>query len=200
MRAHGFDRSVRGPKRRGAQKRWSALPATAGWRRRCFLTSAICRRHASPRVVRRCPGHLPGPFGKTQTPDYGVCASPPFLRYGLGLPLRPLALHWRAGVSVNDFTGHEVGARRRLAPTEHAVNQRRGASGELWQPRFPSAGLRACFDRALRTIREYNEKVEYIHLNPVRAGLVSRSEDWRWSSYNEYAGMSADESVSRRTV
>ena len=50
----------------------------AGWRRRCFLTSAICRRHASPRVVRRYPGHLPGPFGKSQTPDYGVCASPPF--------------------------------------------------------------------------------------------------------------------------
>ncbi len=66
-----------------------------------------------------------------------------------------------------------------------AVNQRRGADGELWQPRF--------FDRALRTVKEYNEKVEYIHLNPVRAGLVSRPEDWRWSSYNEYAGMSADE-------
>ena len=65
-----------------------------------------------------------------------------------------------------------------------AVNQRRGADGELWQPRF--------FDRALRTVKEYNEKVEYIHLNPVRAGLVSRPEDWRWSSYNEYAGMSAD--------
>ena len=45
-----------------------------------------------------------------------------------------------------------------------------GADGELWQPRF--------FDRALRTVKEYNEKVEYIHLNPVRAGLVSRPEDW----------------------
>jgi REP element-mobilizing transposase RayT len=51
-----------------------------------------------------------------------------------------------------------------------AVNQHRGAGGELWQPRF--------FDRALRTVGEYNEKVEYIHLNPVRAGLVSRPEDW----------------------
>jgi len=25
---------------------------------------------------------------------------------------------------------------------------------------------------------EYNEKVEYIHLNPVRPGLISRPEDW----------------------
>ena len=73
-----------------------------------------------------------------------------------------------------------------------AVNQRQGADGELRQPRF--------FDRALRTVKEYNEKVEYIHLNPVRGGLVSRPEDWRRSSYNEYAGLSAEESVSRRTV
>ena len=76
-----------------------------------------------------------------------------------------------------------------------AVNQRRGAEGELWQPRF--------FDCALRSVKEYNEKVEYIHLDPVRAGLVSRPEDWSrpaGSSYNECAGMSADESVSRRTV
>ena len=66
-----------------------------------------------------------------------------------------------------------------------AVNRLRGEEGELWQPRF--------FDRALRTVKEYNEKVEYIHVNPVKAGLASRAEDWRWSSYNEYAGMSAEE-------
>jgi len=70
-----------------------------------------------------------------------------------------------------------------------AVNQYRGAEGELWQPRF--------FDRALRSVKEYNEKVEYIHLNPVRAGLVSRPEDWWWSSCNEYAGMSAGEQNER---
>jgi len=70
-----------------------------------------------------------------------------------------------------------------------AVNRLRDEEGELWQPRF--------FDRALRTVREYNEKVEYIHLNPVKAGLVSRPEDWGWSSYNEYAGMSAEEQKQR---
>jgi hypothetical protein len=55
----------------------------------------------------------------------------------------------------------------------------------LWRPRF--------FDRALRTVKEYNEKVEYIHLHPVKAGLAGRPEDWRWPSYNEYTGMSAEE-------
>jgi hypothetical protein len=73
-----------------------------------------------------------------------------------------------------------------------AVNQRRGTDGELWQPRF--------FDRALRTVGEYNKKVEYIHLNPARAGLVSRPEDWSrpgGSSYNGYAGVSPEEQERR---
>jgi putative transposase len=70
-----------------------------------------------------------------------------------------------------------------------AINRRRGTEGELWQPRF--------FDRALRTVKEYNEKVEYIHMNPIRVGLARRPQDWRWSSYNEYTGMSAEEQNAR---
>jgi putative transposase len=60
------------------------------------------------------------------------------------------------------------------------INADRTESGLLWQPRF--------FDRALRTVKEYYEKVEYIHLNPVRAGLVKRAEDWPWSSVHDYTG------------
>ncbi len=41
---------------------------------------------------------------------------------------------------------------------------------------------------ALRTVREYKEKVEYIHWNPVKAGLVTRPEDWGWSSVHDYTG------------
>ena len=53
------------------------------------------------------------------------------------------------------------------------------------------------FDRALRSAKEYNEKVEYLHLNRGRAGWVSRPEDGRWSSHNEYAGMRAEEQSER---
>ena len=45
------------------------------------------------------------------------------------------------------------------------INVRRRERGELWQDRF--------FDHALRTVKEYNETVKYIHLNPVRRGLVT---------------------------
>jgi putative transposase len=54
--------------------------------------------------------------------------------------------------------------------------------GILFPPRF--------FDRALRTVREYHEKVEYIHFNPVKAALVSRLEDWPWSSGHDDVGSS----------
>ncbi len=60
------------------------------------------------------------------------------------------------------------------------INRARRECGLLWQPRF--------FDRALRTVREYHEKVEYIHLNPVKAGWVERPEDWPWSSVHDYIG------------
>jgi len=60
------------------------------------------------------------------------------------------------------------------------INHSRREAGVLFQPRF--------FDRALRTVREYHEKVEYIHLNPVKAGLASRPEDWPWSSLHDYTG------------
>ena len=78
------------------------------------------------------------------------------------------------------------GATKRINRSRQETEGRRGirrltdTSALLFQPRF--------FDRALRTVREYHEKVGYIHLNPVKAGLVSRAEDWPWSSVHDYAG------------
>ena len=66
-----------------------------------------------------------------------------------------------------------------------AVNRGRREAGELWQGRF--------FDHALRTVKDYLESVEYIHLNPVRRSLVKQPEQWRWPSYREYAGLDGAE-------
>lgn len=53
------------------------------------------------------------------------------------------------------------------------INARLRATGHLWQGRFSSVAmdeehLHQCF--------------RYVALNPVRAKLVARPEDWRWSS------------------
>jgi len=53
------------------------------------------------------------------------------------------------------------------------INARRRVTGHLWQGRYGSVAMdEAHFFAALR----------YIALNPVRARLVERAEDWRWSS------------------
>jgi putative transposase len=59
------------------------------------------------------------------------------------------------------------------------LHARRGSRGSLWQRQF--------WDRFVRHEREFKERLEYMHLNPVRKGLVKRPEDWRWSSYSNFA-------------
>ena len=56
---------------------------------------------------------------------------------------------------------------------------RSGTSGPFWQHEY--------WDRFVRHEKEFNERLEYMHLNPVNKGLVKRPEDWRWSSYNSFA-------------
>ena len=72
---------------------------------------------------------------------------------------------------------HEYGLRAALGETHSRstrhVNQREDWRGHLWQSRFASfpmdeEWLVAC--------------ARYVELNPVRAGLAARPEDWRWSS------------------
>jgi putative transposase len=49
----------------------------------------------------------------------------------------------------------------------------------FWQPRY--------YDFNVQTGTKYTEKLRYMHRNPVKRGLVSRPEDWAWSSFRHYA-------------
>jgi putative transposase len=52
----------------------------------------------------------------------------------------------------------------------------------FWQP---GGG----YDRNITSSETLRAMIEYIHANPVRRGLVSRIEDWEWSSARWYAGI-----------
>ena len=52
-------------------------------------------------------------------------------------------------------------------------------SGAFWQTRY--------YDRNVRDAREFTVKLRYLHRNPVKRGLVTRPEDWSWSSFRHYA-------------
>jgi REP-associated tyrosine transposase len=49
----------------------------------------------------------------------------------------------------------------------------------FWQARF--------YDFNVWTEKKRNEKLRYMHRNPVKRGLVKSPEEWRWSSYCHYA-------------
>jgi len=49
------------------------------------------------------------------------------------------------------------------------------------------------FDRNLRGGGDLEEKIKYIHHNPVKRGLVERETDWAWSSARWYAEMTDGE-------
>ena len=49
-----------------------------------------------------------------------------------------------------------------------------GVAGPLWQSRF--------YDRAVRDEAQFRSALEYIHLNPVRAGLVEADGAYEFSS------------------
>lgn len=46
--------------------------------------------------------------------------------------------------------------------------------------------MREYWDRFIRNEKHFVATVNYIHQNPVKAGLVSHPEDWPWSSAKEY--------------
>lgn len=47
-------------------------------------------------------------------------------------------------------------------------------NGPVWHREY--------WDRYIRDRLHFNQVVEYIHLNPVKAGLAATAESWRWSS------------------
>jgi len=71
----------------------------------------------------------------------------------------------------------EDGLRRTFADAHRRytgyINARLRVTGHLWQGRFGSVVM----DEA-----HLAHAVRYVSLNPVRAGLVQRAEEWRWSS------------------
>lgn len=54
---------------------------------------------------------------------------------------------------------------------------------QFWQRRF--------HDFNVWSHKKKIEKLGYMHLNPVKRGLVARPKDWPWSSYGFYAGSDA---------
>ena len=83
--------------------------------------------------------------------------------------------HEAAGLSKLFGEAHRLYARR--------INERNGWQGHFWQERFHSFAMEE--RHALAAVR-------YTELNPVRAGLCDRAEDWPWSSVHAHSSNAPD--------
>ncbi len=61
---------------------------------------------------------------------------------------------------------------RWIAGLKRAISSALEIRGEFWQPTF--------FDHILRSDESYGQKWLYVRDNPVRAGLVEQSDQWRY--------------------
>jgi putative transposase len=84
----------------------------------------------------------------------------------------------------------EDGLRRTFADAHRRytgfINARHRWTGHLWQGRFGAVVM----DEA-----HLAHAVRYVSLNPVRARLVGRAEDWRWSSVRAHLAGEDDDLV-----
>jgi REP element-mobilizing transposase RayT len=69
--------------------------------------------------------------------------------------------------SWKSFTGRRLSSLLPASPGSNAVHR-------IW--------YREYWDRFIRDERHLLAAREYIHNNPVKAGLVRRPEEWEWSS------------------
>jgi REP element-mobilizing transposase RayT len=68
--------------------------------------------------------------------------------------------------------------RKRADPRQKPLFGDAVARSPFWQARF--------YDFNVWTTKKRVEKLRYMHRNPVKRGLVSSPEEWRWSSYRFY--------------
>lgn len=86
--------------------------------------------------------------------------------------------HWHALL----FTCYPLTVSRVVQDVKYVSARRlngvRKTHGTVWQHQF--------WDRFVRHEKELRQRLEYVHLNPVRKGLVATPEEWPWSSYNNF--------------
>ncbi|MGH9405377.1 MAG: REP-associated tyrosine transposase [Terriglobia bacterium] len=78
--------------------------------------------------------------------------------------------HWHALL----WTGYPLTISRTVQDVKwlsaRALNQARRTSGAVWQHQF--------WDRFVRHRKEFTDRLLYMHMNPVRKGLVTKPEEW----------------------
>ncbi|MDD3888193.1 MAG: transposase [Patescibacteria group bacterium] len=58
------------------------------------------------------------------------------------------------------------------------INKSLNKNGKFWEDNY--------YDHIIRDEKDFEKHFNYIHNNPVKHGLASNPEDWKWSSYKMF--------------
>lgn len=97
-----------------------------------------------------------------------------------------MTTHYHVVLVLRDLT-LSSGFRRFNSLYARTFNDRHTRRGALWQRRF--------WDSMIETDTHLYEALRYVALNPTRAGLCERPEDWPWSSYAAAIGLAPPDPV-----
>lgn len=149
------------------------------YQRRKILTeriARICLRNAIQSVRRRIPFRI-----------NAIVLLPDHLHTVWTLPRgdHGFSTRWRQIKSL--FT------RNFSLPTDRSQNgsRARKREREIWQRRF--------FEHTCRDEKDFSRCIDYVHINPLKHGIVERVADWPWSSFHRYVRLGTYQSDWGRT-
>jgi len=82
--------------------------------------------------------------------------------------------HFHMVVVVRDAKGVAEAIGRLKGVSSRRIGRLMGVQGPIWERRFD--------DNVIQSERELAQVIEYVHYNPVRAGLVDNPHAYPWSS------------------
>jgi len=91
----------------------------------------------------------------------------------MGYVIMPTHLHLIAGTKEGG-----LGISKFIHSLKGMIRKELVGNAKLWQERFD--------DLVLKSENQFNIKLNYIHYNPVKIGLVENPEDWPYSSYRDW--------------
>ena len=94
-----------------------------------------------------------------------------------GYVLMPTHVHLVIFIEGSKLAGFMRDFKKFIA--QKVIKDLKGSSSSVWMPRYDRVVIYS--DKVLR------EKLNYIHHNPVKSGLVQNAEDWQWSSAVDYS-------------
>ncbi len=99
---------------------------------------------------------------------------------------RVLNFKKQGGLQIDVLTN---GIRKLLSGYTRIYNSRHQQSGSLFRQKTKSQCLSETNSSVYKKSDYYFNCFHYIHQNPFVARLVKRMEDWKYSSFQDYAGL-----------